>query len=54
MGMKTTGLVTRLALLAIRYTERKRFIAIVESDGPQCRRGLAEAGHTLTHFLQLV
>src|SRR5262245_42221618 len=54
MGMKTTGLVTRLALLAIRYAERKRFIAIVEPDGPQHRCGLADAGHALTYFLQLV
>src|SRR5262245_29615699 len=54
MGMKTTGLVTRLALLAIGYAERKRFIAIVEPDDAQRCRGLAEAGHTLTHFLQLV
>src|SRR4249919_2646751 len=53
MGMKTIGLGTRLALLAIRYAERKRFSAIVEPDGPQRRRGLADAGHALTHFLQL-
>src|SRR5207253_2414718 len=35
MGMKTTGLITRLALLAIGYAERERFIAIVEPDGAQ-------------------
>src|SRR5215470_9278720 len=51
MGMKTPGLVTKLALLAIGYAERKRFIAIVEPDGAQRRRGLADAGHALTHFL---
>src|SRR5262245_8089224 len=54
MGRKTTALVTRLALLAIRYAESKRFIAIVEPDGPQRRCGLADAGHALTHFLQFV
>src|SRR5215813_5375738 len=54
MGMKTTGLVTRLALLAIGYAERERVIAIVEPDGAQRRRGLGDAGHALTHFLQLV
>src|SRR5215470_20077975 len=54
MGMKTTGLVTRLALLAIGDTERERFIAIAEPDGPQRYGGLADAGHALTHFLQLV
>src|SRR5215467_851097 len=54
MGMKTTGLVTPLTLLAIRNAERERFLAIVEPDGAQRRRGLADAGHTLTHFLQFV
>src|SRR5262252_6430466 len=54
MGIKTTELVTRLALLAIGDTERERFIAIVEPDSAQCCRGLAEAGHALTHFLQLI
>src|SRR5262249_16431191 len=54
MGMKTTGLVTRLALLAIGYANRGRFIAIVEPDGAQRRRGLADAYHALTHFLQLI
>src|SRR4249920_165186 len=54
MGMKTTGLVTRLALLAIGYAERERFSAIVEPDGAQCCRCLADAGYALTYFLQLV
>src|SRR5215831_17234671 len=54
MGMKTTGLVTRLALLAIGYAERERFIAVVELDSAQRRRGLADAGHAFTHFLQLI
>src|SRR5919202_2177614 len=53
-GMKTTGLGTRLALLVIGYAGRERFIAIAEPDGAQRRRGLADAGHALTHFLQLV
>src|SRR5262249_14247600 len=54
MGMKTTGLVTRLALLAIGYAERERFIAIVKLDSTQRRRGLADTGHAFTHFLQLI
>src|SRR5262245_57079836 len=54
MGVKTTGLVTRLALLAIGYAKRERFIAIVELDNAQCRRCLADAGHAFTHFLQLI
>src|SRR5213593_4066561 len=54
MGMKITGLVTRLALLAIGYAERERFIAVIKPDAAQRRRGLADAGHALTHFLQLV
>src|SRR5712691_1099722 len=54
MDMQTTGLVTKLALLAIGDTERERFSAIVEPDGSQRRRSLADAGHALTHFLQLV
>src|SRR5215510_1462157 len=54
MGMKTTGLVTRLALLAIGDTERERFIAIVEPDSTQRCRRLADAGHALAYFLQFV
>src|SRR5215475_11389171 len=45
MGMKTTGLVTRLALLAIGDAERKRFIALVQLDSAQRHRGLADTGH---------
>src|SRR5215471_18113075 len=54
MGMKTTGLVTRLALLAIGYAERERFIAIVELDSAQRHCGLADTGHAFTQFLQLI
>src|SRR5439155_18286654 len=54
MGMNTTGLVTRLALLAIGHAERERFSALVQPDGAQRCRGCADAGHALAHFLQLV
>src|SRR5437870_9351746 len=53
MDMKTTGLVTRLALLAIGHVESERFIALVQPDGAQRHRGFADASYTLTHFLQL-